>query len=199
MPLEIEAKFTNIQPEALRTRLAGLGFECTRPWSLMRRYTFFLSELNPSPFRWARVRDNGDGHITMAYKQEHDNSVIDGTEEVEFSVSDFDAACAFMKKLGFEDCTYQENYRETWQKDGVEVTLNQWPALEAFAEVEAATEEAVRKASAELGFAYEAAVFGGVGRLYDAHPQWQGIPVNGVKALTFAWASGDWKNQIQTV
>lgn len=185
MPNEIEAKFAEIDVADCRARLAAAGFECVRGWCLMRRHTFFLTELNPTPFKWARVRDNGDGSVTMAFKHEHDNSHIHGTEEVELAVGDFDTAALFLEKLGFEDRSYQENYRETWLKDGVEVTLNEWPELPAFAEVEADNEAAVRAACAALGFDYAEAVFGGVGRLYDAHPDWVGRRVNDVRELTF--------------
>lgn len=183
---EIEAKFAGIDVADCRTRLAAAGFECVREWSLMRRYTFFLTELNPSPAKWARVRDNGDGKITMAFKHEHDNTDIHGTEEVEVVVSSFDDAALLLQKLGFENRSYQESYRETWLKDGVEVTLNQWPALPAFAEVEADSEKAVQQACTALGFDYSDAVFGGVGRLYSMHPDWRGRNINDVQELTFA-------------
>lgn len=185
MPREIEAKFAGIDVAECRARLQEAGFECAREWSLMRRYTFFLTELNPSPAKWARVRDNGDGTVTMAFKQEHDNQDIHGTEEVEITVSDFDAAALLLERLGFNDRTYQENYRETWVKDGMEVTLNEWPQLPPFAEVEARDEAAVKTASALLGFNYAEAIFGGVGRLYGAHPDWAGRSINDVRTLTF--------------
>lgn len=180
MALEIEAKFLNVDVEDCRARLAALGFACARPWSLMRRYTFML----PDTAKWGRVRDEGN-RVTMTYKHVTDTHRIDGTEEVEFEVSSFDDAVLFMQKLGFDDHAYQENHREAWVKDGVEVTLNEWPALTPFVEIEAADEAAVRTAAEALGFDFGEAVFGGIGRLYLLQNGWH---VNGVRELTFARA-----------
>ncbi len=186
MPLEIEAKFLDIDIDAVRTCLTTNGYTCTEARRLMRRYTFLLSETvgNLDGSKWGRVRDEGN-RITMTYKHAFDRSRVDGTEEVEFEVSDFDAAVAFMGKLGFENRLYQENYRETWQKNGVEVTVNEWPALAPLIEVEAADEASVRLASTELGFDFDMAVFGGVGSIYK---QCNGWDMNFVDDLTFARA-----------
>lgn len=188
MPREIEAKYMSIVPESLRVRLAEAGYTCVRPWSRMKRYTFLLTELNPDPEKWARVRDEGD-KVVMTFKKVHDKQDIHGTEEVEFTVNDFDAAVTFMKKLGFDAWTFQENDRETWVKESVEVTLNQWPALPPFAEVEGPTEAAVQEASHALGFDYTTAVFGGVGRLYGLQTLYtgnDGMDIGKIRELTFA-------------
>jgi adenylate cyclase, class 2 len=186
MPIEIEAKIPNIDVAACRTLLAAQGYTCTRPWSLMRRYTYFLTELNPNPAKWARVRDNGDGTVTMAFKHEHNGTDIHGTEEVDINVDSFENAATLLQKLGFEDRAHQENFRETWVKNDTEVTLNEWPALPAFAELEGPSEETVKAACTELGFDYTQALFGGVGRVYEAHPNWAGNKVFAVRELTFA-------------
>lgn len=171
----------NVDVEGCRTHLAALGYSCVRPWSLMRRYTFMLPEME----KWGRVRDEGN-RVTMTYKHTFDISRIDGTEEVEFEVSSFDDAVLFMQKMGFNNHAYQENQRETWVKDGVEVTLNEWPALPPFVEIEAADEDRVRTASSALGFDFSEAVFGGIGRLYLLQNGWH---VNGVRELTFTKAN----------
>jgi adenylate cyclase class 2 len=156
----------------------------------MKRYTFLLTELNPDPDKWARVRDEGNGRVVMTFKHVHDTTRIDATDEIEFTVSSFEDAVQFMEKLGFTTHTFQENDRETWEKDGMEVTMNQWPALPVFAEVEGPTEAAVKAASAELGFDYAQAVFGGVGRVYALQTAYTGEAdstyIGRVPQLTFA-------------
>ncbi|PZP38753.1 MAG: hypothetical protein DI585_06465 [Pseudomonas fluorescens] len=195
MPLEIEAKFTHIDNDVCRVKLAAAGFTCVRPWSRMRRYTFVLSEMpgNSDSSKWARIRDEGD-KITMTYKHAFDSSRVDGTEEVEIVVSDFDTAALMLEKLGYTDKLYQENHRETWVRDGVEVTLNEWPALVSFAEIEAADESTVRNVSNELGFDFATAMFGGVGRVYKEINGWD---MDKVRNLTFA-NSDAIINQFQT-
>ncbi|MBI1308500.1 MAG: CYTH domain-containing protein [Proteobacteria bacterium] len=184
---EIEAKYLSVNLEGCRADLRNAEFSCVRPWSLMRRYTFMLTELNPSLHKWARVRDEGD-KITMTFKQVHDAQRINGTEEVEFEVSDFDSAVLFMQRIGFIHWAYQENQRETWVKDGIEVTLNEWPALPPFVEIEAANETLVKDASKELGFDYGKAVFGGIGRLYGLQTAFTEEDISNVRELTFSKA-----------
>lgn len=186
MALEIEAKFLQVDMADCRARLAAEGFTLTGPWRLLRRYTFLLTENveNLDGAKWGRVRDEGD-RITMTYKHAFDRSRIDGTEEVEFEVSDFDAAVEFMGKLGFANRLYQENYRETWRKGEVEVTLNEWPALAPLVEVEAPDAGSVHTVSAALGFDFSKAVFGGVGTIYKECNGWD---MDNVPELTFAKA-----------
>lgn len=190
MATEIEAKFMSVNLAEMRQTLQTAGYTCTRPLSRMKRYTFLLTELNPNPDKWARVRDEGNGRVVMTFKHVHDNTRIDATEEVEFTVSSFEDAVQFMQKLGFTTWTFQENDRETWEKDGIEVTLNQWPALPMFAEVEGASEPAVQAASAALGFNYASAVFGGVGQVYALQTAYTGDSdstyIGRVPHLTFA-------------
>lgn len=188
MPKEIEAKFLDIDADSLRAKLKGLGFECTRPWSLMRRYTFMLNEIaKPADVvaQWARVRDEGD-KVTMTLKRVADESVIDQTEETEFEVSNFESAVKFMQRLGFHDFAFQESYRESWHKDDLEVTLNEWPGIKVFAEVEAPSEAQVRDLSQLLKFDYNTALFSGVSTIYDKKLGISNAIISNIKELTFA-------------
>lgn len=188
MNREIEAKYTSINKDACRATLAAMGYTCIRPEFLMRRYTFMLTELNPSPHKWARVRDEGD-KVTMTFKHVHDSNDIHGTEEIDFTVGNFNDAVAFMQKLGFVHWAYQESKREIWTKEEVEITLNEWPALPPFLEVEAPSAQQVEASSSELGFDYARAVFGGVGALYGLQTSFSEEQICNVRQLTFANAA----------
>jgi len=186
MQLEIEAKFLVPDFVPVRARLGELGYACTKPRTLMRRYTYTLCEkMGANKDEWARVRDEGD-KVTVAYKHHFDTSRIDGVEEVEFVASDFEAAARFLDRLGFKDRLQQENYREAWHKDEVQVTLDEWPVIDRVVEVEGPSEAAVAAACEELGFAYADSVFGGVGALYGRK---FGKDMGLVKELTFAKAA----------
>lgn len=184
MNKEIEAKFTSIDKDTCRATLRDAGFVCERPEFLMRRYTFMFPEAD----KWARVRDEGD-KVTMTYKCVHDYSDIEGTEEIDFTISNFEQAVKFMQALGFNHWAYQESKREIWRKADVEVTLNEWPALPPFVEVEGASVESVKECSAMLGFDYAKAVFGGVGKLYGLQTNISASDINHVRELTFAKAN----------
>jgi adenylate cyclase class 2 len=159
------------------------GYVCIKPRTLMQRRTFTLKEKpNASIHEWARVRDEGD-KITMTYKRTHHTNSALGTEEIDLTVSDFDSAFLFMENLGFKDFLVQENYREAWEKDGLQVTLDEWPVIGRVVELEGPTEAELKSASAALGFDYSQAIFGGIGNLYFAkYRKDMGL----VKELTFA-------------
>lgn len=133
MPKEIELKFININQEELRQKLSKAGYTCVLPETLMRRTVFHPAVQDGKS--WTRVRDEGH-RITCTYKRTHDASSIDGTEEIEFQVNDFDAAVAFIKALGMQEKAYQETKREVWVGYEVEVCLDTWPGLKPFVEIE---------------------------------------------------------------
>jgi predicted adenylyl cyclase CyaB len=180
MATELEAKYFCNDIDTLKNKLENLGFTCTRERFLMKRYTFALTELNPSPHKWARVRDEGD-KVTMAFKQTSGINELHGTEEIEFNVSSFDNAVLFLESLGFKDHMYQEQYREIWQKDEAEVSINWWPKLESFIEIEGPNENIVKTCSENLGFDYKTAIFGGVGNLYAK----KDMQISNIKQLVF--------------
>lgn len=92
---------------------------------------------------------------------------INDTYETELIVNDFDTASAFFGACHIPAKAFQENKREVWNKAGVEVTIDTWPALNSFIEIEAETEEDIKKTSEELGFDFNKAVFGSIDLVYE--------------------------------
>lgn len=164
MPVEIEAKFLNINRDDLRQRLQKAGYTCLQPDFLMRRVVYDLPQGNIHT--WARVRDEGHA-ITVSYKRTHDMNSVSGTEEIVVTVDNFDAACDLLTAFGLIRKSYQETRREIWQRGAVEVTLDEWPALAPFTEFEAPDEPTIKAAAAELGFDWNDALFGAVGAVYE--------------------------------
>jgi adenylate cyclase class 2 len=91
---------------------------------------------------------------------------IEDQEEICLTVNDFDAAVEFLTCVGAERKAYQETKRELWSLGGADVTIDEWPFLEPFVEVEGASEAAVRAASERIGFDYATALFCSVDTLY---------------------------------
>ena len=50
---------------------------------------------------------------------------------------------------------YQETLRETWKFQSAEITIDTWPGLETYSEIEAQSEEQVREIAQKLGFEWE--------------------------------------------
>jgi adenylate cyclase class 2 len=118
MDTEFEARFLDIDTDAVRDKLAGQGAVCVMPRTLTRRIVFKNKDIAERG-GWLRLRDEGR-RVTMTYKQTtSDVSAIDTTLEAEIQVNDFQAAKALLEAMGFEALRYQENYREEWKLDGV--------------------------------------------------------------------------------
>lgn len=162
--IEFEAKFYPVVKAEIRQLLQAKGAKLIRPEFLQRRVTFNLPGQQHKPNTWVRVRDEGD-KITLSYKQVA-SAKIEGQQEIQLIVGKFTQAIELLTKLGCEQKAYQETKRELWQFDNAEITIDEWPFLEPFIEIEAGSEQLVKDAAAALGFDYTQAMFGAVDVLY---------------------------------
>ena len=165
MKNEIEATFLSVNKDSMRTRLIEAGFELKTPEYLMRRKTFDFSHIAPGKNKWGRVRQESD-KVTMTIKEIRGTSIND-TYETELIVNDFNIATDFFEACGVHAKAFQENMREVWKRDGVEVTIDTWPGLNPFIEIEGANQNIVREISDELGFNFEEAIFGSIDLVYE--------------------------------
>ncbi|MGY4952740.1 class IV adenylate cyclase [Streptomyces nigrescens] len=162
---EYEAKFLEIDVDALRDHLKAAGAEQVFPKTLFTRLIFENDTVQGE--QWLRLRDEG-GKTTLTLKQVTDASHINGTTEIEVEVSDLEKTAELLKALGLRQVRYQQNYREEWQLGGVTYDLDTWPDLPTFLEVEGSSEQAVRAAVAELGLDYNEARFGSIDLIYKS-------------------------------
>ena len=158
---EIEATYIDINKDDLREKLKEAGAECIKPEIMMRRTVF-----DSGPHSFARVRDEGD-KIVMTYKNFEDEDSIMGVKEVNLIVNNYDDAVKFIAGCGLEQKAVQETYRETWILDGVEITIDTWPWIPTYSEIEGPSEEAVWSVAERLGFKKEDAMFGAVDKIYN--------------------------------
>jgi adenylate cyclase class 2 len=168
MNLEVEAKFLNVDFDALRTKLTALGATLEQPMRLMRRVIFDLPDPENGGFAFVRVRDEGH-QVTLTYKHFHSKGeqAIAGASEVETTVGDFDTTVELLKRLGHEYKSLQEARRETWSMGDAEVVLDEWPWLNPYIEIEGPDEVTVKKIADQLGFAWDDAVFGATPQAYQ--------------------------------
>ena len=158
---EIEASFLDIDKDSYRAKLEAAGAECIKPEIMMRRTVF-----DSGPHSFARVRDEGD-KIVMTYKNFEDEDSIMGVKEVNLIVNDYDDAVKFIAGCGLVQKAVQETYRETWVLDGVEITIDTWPWIPTYTEIEGPSEEAVWSVAERLGLKKEDAMFGTVDKIYN--------------------------------
>jgi adenylate cyclase class 2 len=166
MKAEIEAKFLDVSFDDIRQKLTDLGAECEEPMRLMRRVAIDNDFMRTGKDSFLRVRDEGH-RVTMTYKQ-YDSFTVDGTQEIEVTVSDYDATVALLEQCGLVPHTVQETRRENWRLGDVEIMLDEWPWLKPYIEIESESEQAIRDLSAKLGFEWKDAVFGDVMAAYRA-------------------------------
>jgi adenylate cyclase class 2 len=164
MNIEYEATFTNINKDKVRQILKKNGAALVKNEYLQRRTVFTLPGGKDLSSSWLRVRDEG-GKITMSLKVVDGDKITD-QKEICLEVSDYNEAVALLKAVGCQEKAYQETKRELWKLDGVEITIDEWPFLEPFMEVEGRSEEEVKRVSEKLGFDWDSAKFCAIGTLY---------------------------------
>ena len=168
MQIELEAKFLDIDVGKLRAALKDGGATLVHPDRLMRRKNFDYPDRRLKKIRgWVRVRDEGD-KVTLAYKQVVDRT-IEGTKEISLAVEDFDKISNLLLAIGINDKSYQETKRERWDFNGVEVTIDTWPWIPTFVELEGTSEGELKKVASRLGLDWGRALNGIVENAYQAY------------------------------
>jgi adenylate cyclase class 2 len=162
MQIEFEATFFPVDKEEMRERLKKVGAVLVYPEFLMKRVVF--NPPIPKHGAWLRVRQEAD-KITMSYKLV-DGHKIEDQKEIELEINDFDEGVNFLTEVGAIRKSYQETKRELWRLDGAEITIDTWPGIRPFIEIEGENEEVVKNVAEKLNFDYNQAYFGSVDMIY---------------------------------
>ncbi len=197
METEIEAKFLDVDPDALRKRLHSLKATLVHAERMMRRKVFdYPDERLEKIGGWVRVRDEGD-KITLSYKQLNDRT-LHGMKEVSVVVDDFEKACSFLLSLGLKQDSYQETRRERWMLDGNEITIDTWPWIPTFVEIEGPDEAAVKGAAGKLGLDWSRAMHGSIETAYQHYYTVTETEIDNWPRITFVPVP-DWLNKKRKV
>ncbi len=184
MHTEVEAKFPNIDADALREKLRSAGAILEFPEVLMRRRNFDYEDRRlEKSGRWIRLRDESN-KVTLTFKQLNDRT-LHGTKEVEVVVNDFDKTLDFLVAAGFVPKSYQETRREKWKLGETEITIDTWPWVPTFVEVEAADEETVKNVAGKLGLDWNTAMYGSVETIYQMNYDVTEAEIDGWESITF--------------
>lgn len=164
MKIEYEATFSNVDKDDIRLRLQKADASLSKAEFLQKRSVFHLPSGNHIEGGWLRVRDEGD-KITMSVKVVSGNKIND-QKELCLQVDNFQEAVIFLQTIGCRLKSYQETKRELWLLNGTEITIDTWPFLEPFVEIEGNSEEVVRSTSELLELDWNKAKFCAVDVLY---------------------------------
>jgi adenylate cyclase class 2 len=147
VPIEHEAKILDIDPAAISKLILEQGGSQFGEQS-MRRRVYDIAPGDQS--KWIRLRDSGST-TTLAVKQ-ITSDAIDGTHEYEVTVSDFDTTDELLGVMGFTAKSYQENKRELFSLEGAELSIDTWPRIPPYLEIEAESKAEVIRIAALLGY-----------------------------------------------
>lgn len=165
---EYEAKFYPINKEEYRKKLKEIGAKLLRPERKMIRVIADSRANSTIPKNdYLRVRD--EGHlIRLSYKTTADNNgKLSDQKEIDVDVSDFNKTVKIIELLGMKFNRKQETLREEWEYKGAEITIDTWPGLDTYSEIEAASEEQVKEIAAELGFDWNRKIITAAAEVYE--------------------------------
>lgn len=148
MNKEYECSILNINVKDIETKLTNLGAKKIES-NLFKRYTYPIDSSFKN--RFMRLRSNGT-KTTLTIKDKSKPKGIGSVGELEFEVEDFDKAKEFLDILGYKSTYYQENIKIIYLLDNVEISIDKWPMIPAYIEIEGKNELSVTNMIKKLGF-----------------------------------------------
>lgn len=161
MHTEYEVRVLEIDKVEIERKLKNLGAQLQ--WDhLQKRYVYdFIPKIDG---KWIRLRTNGD--MTTLTIKNVVSSKIDGTQELEIVVDDFEKTNLILNELGFVAKGYQENRRCQYILDGVEIDIDSWPLIPTYLEIEGKSEQDVYQVLEKLGISKDFATSRDVEGIY---------------------------------
>ena len=150
---EFEAKFYPVDKEEYRKKLSSIGAKLVIPERKMIRV---VGDRHANPVLPEhgniRVRDEGNLiRLSLKTSAEKEGKLTD-QKEVDVEVSDFEKTVTILEACGIKFIRRQETLREEWNYKGAQITIDTWPGLEPYSEIEADSEEKIEEIAGDLGF-----------------------------------------------
>jgi adenylate cyclase class 2 len=139
MPKEIELKVINVDKKEVESRLRELGAKHVATHKF-RRVVFETG--HGSKIKNLRIRT--DGKVCTMTLKERTGPGLDQTYEYEVEVSDFDTAAKILCKYIKSKPIYELNTREEYMLGGVQITIDKWPGIPYYVEIEGLSVAAIK-------------------------------------------------------
>lgn len=157
IPLEIEVKFYLSDKKSFEDRLHHFGAQLTHARVFEANYRFDTPELQLShAHRVLRLRRDENSIITFKGPSFPQDGAT-AREEIEFQVSDFDAARQLLEALGFKESVRYEKWRTTYLLEDLEITLDEMP-FGNFTEIEGGDSSQIQRIAARLALDWSARI-----------------------------------------
>jgi adenylate cyclase class 2 len=152
---EIEAKFYLRDLAGLEKKLLSLGADCiqARVHEVNLRFDTPKGELT-SARQVLRLRQDTQAHLTFKGPAQ-EGQEVSVRQEIEFEVSNFEAARHFLEALGYHVSVMYEKFRTTYEVSGVRVVLDELP-YGTFAEIEGPDAGSIQIVAAALRLNWDA-------------------------------------------
>lgn len=177
---EIEVRFLEINKEDLIAKIKALGATDLGEKKLDETIFYDQGRKWSERHRLVRIRDDGK-KIKMSYK-EHTAHSIDGSEEVEFEITDKVAAKKFLEKIDLKAFRFQEKLRHTLTLGDITFDIDTWPKVPTYIEIEGPDEVSLKEVVSKLGLNWNDAVFENAGFIIEKR---YNIPVLKMTYFTF--------------
>ncbi len=163
---ELEVKFYVADLARVESRLLSLGARQTQPRLHEVNLRLDTPDLRlTKSLQVLRLRQDDQARVT--YKGPGvDQGGVRIRREIEFVVSDFEAARHLFSALGYEVAMMYEKYRRVYDLDDVHVTLDEMPFGD-FVEIEGPQPESILVASQRLGLNWERRILDSYTALFD--------------------------------
>ncbi len=173
MATETEVKFYIEHPDALQKRIESIGATLSEPRVLETNLRFDTPDRDLRQLGYVlRLRQDKRARMTFKDGEQAQGGAFN-RRELEFTVSDFDAAKELLQALGYEVSFTYEKYRTTYKLDGAEIMLDEMP-YGNFVEIEG-PEDAIRAAAEKLQLKWDTAIQDSYSLLFEklrAHQGW---------------------------
>lgn len=140
--IEFETKVLNINSQEIINNLRKLGAK-ESPEFLAKRFVFDLT--GDKFIEWIRLRQI-NGKSTITYKRKNfGNTKVGKTIEIEVEVTDFDKTAQILSKIPFKAVYYEENKTHVFTLNGIEFSIDSWPHIPPYLEIEGKNKAEVAK------------------------------------------------------
>lgn len=173
MVIEYETTILDIDKEKIKNELNKLGAKKVLDVQFRRWVLDMGNE------EWIRLRFEGE-KTTLTYKKRN-SSNIDGVEEIETEVEDFDKAAEILLKQKWKGTYYQENKREMYILNDIEFCIDSWPQIPTYLEIESKSKEKVKEGLEILELTEKDIGNASIVKIYNKY----GIDLHAIKVLKF--------------
>ena len=157
MEKETEVRFLEIDKDTLVARLKELGAEDSGEQMLEEVIIYDKDLAWLMEKRFIRLRRSGNTTL-ITYKQ-HAANPEDGAHELEFEISDMDAAADLLGEIGFSFQRRQQKKRHTLRLGEVTFDIDTWPRVPTYVEIEGPSMKILKEAAEMIGLDWKNVVY----------------------------------------